>query len=220
MHGEQPRQEARGAPRPSLLNNTLETVSILCVCQCRLPIVDCVCQDGGLVFMPGGFFHCSRPPRKGDCLLLRALLQERWCTSTIRMASLLIQTSDFELVGLLCFASLTMGQLAKYSQNNVTITAGQDLLQNYTLFDTSSGSPKDKVFCRTCGCTLWTIPSHNGGGFKIVRTSLINGGYASSLILRYFLLPCIVVDQLDSLETFVPTTELFAARKPKSVGGS
>lgn len=74
-------------------------------------------------------------------------------------------------------------QLAKYHRDNVSIANGEELMQTFTLKDTTSGSPKDKVFCRQCGCTLWTIPSHHGGVSLIIRTSLLEGGSVPYSIL-------------------------------------
>ncbi|KAL6246735.1 hypothetical protein RBB50_006042 [Rhinocladiella similis] len=66
--------------------------------------------------------------------------------------------------------------VARYDKNLVSVKTGQDLLTQYRLTDTQSGSPKYKVFCRTCGCTLWTVPTKHGDVFRVVRVSLIEGG--------------------------------------------
>ncbi|EXJ80122.1 hypothetical protein A1O1_08264, partial [Capronia coronata CBS 617.96] len=65
---------------------------------------------------------------------------------------------------------------AKFHRDNVDITKGANLIKTFTLTDTSSGHPKHKAFCTECGCTLWTIPTHHGGDFLMVRTSLIQTG--------------------------------------------
>jgi hypothetical protein len=67
-------------------------------------------------------------------------------------------------------------QIAKYTSDQVSIKTGEDLLAKYTLTDTTSTYPKHKVFCRTCGCTLWTVPTKHGDDFRIVRVSLIDNG--------------------------------------------
>ncbi|KAK9350160.1 Mss4-like protein [Lipomyces doorenjongii] len=66
--------------------------------------------------------------------------------------------------------------LGKYHRDNVKIATGEQLLQTFTLNDTSSGSPKHKIFCGKCGCTLWTIPTHHGSAYLMVRTSLLDRG--------------------------------------------
>ncbi|KAH7323192.1 Mss4-like protein [Stachybotrys elegans] len=66
--------------------------------------------------------------------------------------------------------------IAKFSSADVKITAPDDIISQYTLTDTGSGNPKQKHFCRVCGCTLWTIPAAAEGTAYIIRTSLIDGG--------------------------------------------
>ncbi len=57
------------------------------------------------------------------------------------------------------------------------MSEGADLLQTWVLKDTLSGCDKHKVFCRRCGCTLWTVPMKHNGSHMIVRTSLLENGY-------------------------------------------
>lgn len=47
---------------------------------------------------------------------------------------------------------------------------------SYNLTDTGSGLPKEKVFCRTCGVTLWTVPNSSKGKFLMVRAPVLDGG--------------------------------------------
>jgi hypothetical protein len=71
---------------------------------------------------------------------------------------------------------LTISQIAKFPASAITVTAGEDKIKKYIVTKTSSGSPKHKVFCGECGCTLWTIPMHHGGDAFIIRTSLLENG--------------------------------------------
>jgi hypothetical protein len=66
--------------------------------------------------------------------------------------------------------------IAKFSRADVTVSADTDAITKYILKDTSSGSPKEKHFCRQCGCTLWTVPASAKGTTYIIRTSLLEGG--------------------------------------------
>jgi hypothetical protein len=59
----------------------------------------------------------------------------------------------------------------------VQLTVADDAISEYTFTDTSSGSPKLKAFCRTCGCPLWTVPSAAKGKFLLIRTTLLEDGY-------------------------------------------
>lgn len=67
-------------------------------------------------------------------------------------------------------------QSAKYDRAQITVIKGLDLTKTYILEDTLSGCKKHKVFCETCGCTLWTVPMKHDGQKFIVRTSLIENG--------------------------------------------
>ncbi|KAH9238342.1 hypothetical protein K456DRAFT_1172403 [Colletotrichum gloeosporioides 23] len=70
-------------------------------------------------------------------------------------------------------------QIAKFPHESVAITSGSDLVSHFTLSNTSSGSPKEKAFCRVCGTPLWTTPASAQGQFLLIRTSLLDGGYVS-----------------------------------------
>ncbi|KAF6805296.1 hypothetical protein CMUS01_14654 [Colletotrichum musicola] len=67
--------------------------------------------------------------------------------------------------------------IAKFASESVETISGSDLISTFTLTDTSSGSPKTRAFCRTCGTPLWTTPASAKGQFLLVRTSLLDGGY-------------------------------------------
>ncbi|KAL2196665.1 Mss4-like protein [Corynascus similis CBS 632.67] len=69
------------------------------------------------------------------------------------------------------------GQIcAKFKREAVQVVEGTELMSSYTLTDNLSGSPKHKVFCSRCGCTLWTIPMKHHGTHWILRTSIIKEG--------------------------------------------
>jgi len=53
---------------------------------------------------------------------------------------------------------------------------GDEFMSTWILKDTQSGNEKHKVFCKQCGCTLWTIPMKFEGKYKIIRTALIEDG--------------------------------------------
>ncbi|KAF4853591.1 hypothetical protein CGCSCA4_v002089 [Colletotrichum siamense] len=67
-------------------------------------------------------------------------------------------------------------QIAKFPHESVALTSGSDLVSHFTLSNTSSGSPKEKAFCRVCGTPLWTAPASAQGQFLLIRTSLLDGG--------------------------------------------
>ncbi|KAF3398900.1 hypothetical protein DPV78_006812 [Talaromyces pinophilus] len=93
----------------------------------------------------------------------------------------------------------SIGQIsAKFPREKVTIQTGQDMISTYILQDNISGHPKHKVFCKQCGCTLWTIPMRHGGSHLIVRTSLLE----------------------DGLRLLAPRMEFFVSKKPPGFEGS
>ncbi|KAK0390629.1 hypothetical protein NLU13_0133 [Sarocladium strictum] len=59
---------------------------------------------------------------------------------------------------------------------NVDFTTREGCLGEYTLSDTSSGSPEVKIFCRICGCTIWTAPASSQGQFYLVRMPFLDQG--------------------------------------------
>ncbi|KAF5671317.1 hypothetical protein FDENT_10957 [Fusarium denticulatum] len=66
--------------------------------------------------------------------------------------------------------------IGKFTAQDVEISpTSEDAITKYSLSDTWSGSSKEKAFCRTCGCTLWTIPAAAKGKFYMVRLPLLNG---------------------------------------------
>jgi hypothetical protein len=69
-----------------------------------------------------------------------------------------------------------MTKSAKFATTSVKIAKGEDLLGRFVISKTNSGHEKHKIFCKSCGCTLWTIPMSHGGEKYIVRTSLLDRG--------------------------------------------
>ncbi|KAF5701813.1 hypothetical protein FGLOB1_9925 [Fusarium globosum] len=67
--------------------------------------------------------------------------------------------------------------IGKFIAQDVKVsTTADDAIAKYSLSDTSSGSSKEKAFCRTCGCTLWTIPAAAKGKFYMIRLPLLDQG--------------------------------------------
>jgi hypothetical protein len=62
------------------------------------------------------------------------------------------------------------------AQDIEVFTLYEDAITKFSLSDTSSGSPKEKAFCRTCGCMLWTVPAAAKGKFYMIRLPLLVGG--------------------------------------------
>ncbi|KAK4233073.1 Mss4-like protein, partial [Achaetomium macrosporum] len=81
--------------------------------------------------------------------------------------------------------------IAKFTQADVKISSGEHLIATYTITDTSSGAPKDKTFCRTCGVPLWTVPASARGTHLLIRPSL-----------------------LSEWHHFKPQSEIFVGRRP------
>lgn len=71
----------------------------------------------------------------------------------------------------------------------MTLTKGSSVLSTYVLRDTHSGQPKEKSFCKTCGCTIWTEPGAAKGKFYFVRASLFDGVLVNKLTLSHTLRP-------------------------------
>jgi len=61
-------------------------------------------------------------------------------------------------------------------KENLEISQGTGLLSTWVCTGTASGFEKHKVFCKQCGCTLWTIPMHHKGDKYIVRAALLEDG--------------------------------------------
>ncbi|KAF5624507.1 beta-glucosidase [Fusarium sp. NRRL 52700] len=77
----------------------------------------------------------------------------------------------------LLWAGGTHQLIGKFTAQDVKVsTTAEDAVTEYSLSDTSSGSSKEKAFCRTCGCTLWTIPTAAKGKFYMIRLPLLDGG--------------------------------------------
>ncbi|KAI8652871.1 CENP-V/GFA domain-containing protein [Fusarium keratoplasticum] len=66
--------------------------------------------------------------------------------------------------------------IGKFATKDVQITAADNAIGEFILSDTASGNKKEKHFCRTCGCTLWTIPAAAKGAFHLIRLPLLDGG--------------------------------------------
>ena len=71
---------------------------------------------------------------------------------------------------------LTIIQSAKFPKEAVKIEQGEEYISDWLVPTTISGFEKHKIFCKRCGCTLWTIPMAHGGSHYIVRTALLEGG--------------------------------------------
>jgi hypothetical protein len=56
------------------------------------------------------------------------------------------------------------------------IETSEDAISVHVFTDTSTGNPKEKAFCRSCGCPLWTIPTAYKGEFHLIRTPLLENG--------------------------------------------
>lgn len=70
-----------------------------------------------------------------------------------------------------------LGQLlAKIDTENLSIEDPTEQLKEYTITKTSSGFPKKKVFCNTCGCTLMTQPMKYEAKVSILRVTLLDKG--------------------------------------------
>lgn len=66
--------------------------------------------------------------------------------------------------------------MAKFAHNDVKLSASDKDITVHTFTDTASGAPKEKVFCRHCAVTIWTIPESIKGSFLLVRTPVLNEG--------------------------------------------
>ncbi|CAK7238454.1 hypothetical protein SEUCBS140593_010704 [Sporothrix eucalyptigena] len=64
--------------------------------------------------------------------------------------------------------------IAKLAESDVNIVTGHDAIARCVLDDTSSGAPKEKFFCSSCGSTLWTVPAGVKGKFLMVRATLLS----------------------------------------------
>lgn len=67
-------------------------------------------------------------------------------------------------------------QIAKFASSDVDIQAEEGVMSSYTFTDTSSAFPKEKVFCRTCGVTLWTVPNSAKGKYLMIRAPVLDRG--------------------------------------------
>ncbi|KAA8915719.1 hypothetical protein TRICI_002126 [Trichomonascus ciferrii] len=75
-----------------------------------------------------------------------------------------------------------LGQLlAKFDTEDLSIDDPTGQLKEYTITRTSSGFPKKKVFCNTCGCTIMTQPMKYEGKVSILRVTLLDNGIETFL---------------------------------------
>ncbi|OJJ48671.1 hypothetical protein ASPZODRAFT_61472 [Penicilliopsis zonata CBS 506.65] len=87
---------------------------------------------------------------------------------------------------------------SRFSRSQLQVQDPQSLIKVFVITQgTDSGYPKEKHFCGTCGCTLWTVPRKHGGEVIVVRTSLIK----------------------DGLTRLPPRTEVFVRNKPEYFTG-
>ncbi|KAF7548688.1 hypothetical protein G7046_g8589 [Stylonectria norvegica] len=78
--------------------------------------------------------------------------------------------------------------MAAFLSSNISISDPGKQLRIYVITDgVQGGFPKEKHFCGTCGCMLWTVPMKYEGNTRMVRTSLVE----------------------DGLTKFLPTLEIF-----------
>ncbi|RAL13298.1 GFA family protein [Aspergillus homomorphus CBS 101889] len=87
---------------------------------------------------------------------------------------------------------------ASYPRSQVTLHDPEGLSATYEITNTISGAPKDKCFCKRCGCTIYTVPqSTQAAGCIVIRVALIENG----------------------LECFKPDIECFTDRRPRWFAG-
>ncbi|OJJ03371.1 hypothetical protein ASPVEDRAFT_732392 [Aspergillus versicolor CBS 583.65] len=82
---------------------------------------------------------------------------------------------------------------ASYPSSEFTLQDADGLATRFAIPGTVSGKPKDKYFCRRCGCTLFTIPFAVGLKEIVIRPALVENG----------------------LHIFRPSIECFAERRPE-----
>lgn len=68
-------------------------------------------------------------------------------------------------------------QIGKFAEKDIKVS-GEENLNTFTFTDTGSGNPKEKMFCKTCGVTMWTIPGAAKGSARMVRTAVLKDGLA------------------------------------------
>ena len=74
------------------------------------------------------------------------------------------------------YNTLTSGQTARYQSSRFSINDPESLVTTYTITETGSGFPKEKYFCKRCGCTLYTVPLADEGRTIVIRPVLIENG--------------------------------------------
>ncbi|KAI1103013.1 hypothetical protein F4804DRAFT_246386 [Jackrogersella minutella] len=83
-------------------------------------------------------------------------------------------------------AGSTHQVLAQFPTGAVEIIAKTDSISSYTLTDTVSGASKEKVFCRKCGCPLWSVPEPARGVIIFIRTSILENGLDLKPVFEMF----------------------------------
>ncbi|KAI1045980.1 hypothetical protein LB505_013869 [Fusarium chuoi] len=114
-------------------------------------------------------------PYSGKCLC------GNYCHASVNIAVsglvALINWYKIFIDALLTWKLTCTSQIGKFIAEDVKVsTTAEDAITKYSLSDTSSGSSKEKAFCRTCGCTLWTIPAAAKGKFYMIRLPLLEQG--------------------------------------------
>lgn len=72
-----------------------------------------------------------------------------------------------------------LGQvLAIFDTSKVEISDPNGYSKEYVITNTNSGHPKRKVFCSNCGCTILTLPMKHNGEKSVIRTTLVESGFA------------------------------------------
>jgi len=81
---------------------------------------------------------------------------------------------------------------AIFAANDMAVHDPEKLETFFVVTKTASGQPKEKHFCKRCGCNLWSYSTMMGFPTRGVRVSLID----------------------DGLNTFKPSAERFVGRRP------
>ncbi|KAK4182570.1 Mss4-like protein [Podospora australis] len=63
-----------------------------------------------------------------------------------------------------------------FAEDSIDVLSGKDLISTYVITNTDSGKPKDKMFCKVCGVTVWTSPFIAKERKQLlVRTAVLDG---------------------------------------------
>jgi hypothetical protein len=63
---------------------------------------------------------------------------------------------------------------AMFAVSEVIVSDPEGQLRMYEIGGTSSGLPKEKAFCRRCGCCMFTKPGHYNGEIIVVKTGILD----------------------------------------------